>query len=55
MLLAGALIGLSAAGNMAKTGLNGPNWLSTAGDMGFVAALILYMVAYAKAKKMFID
>lgn len=55
VLLAGALIVLSAAGNMAKTGLNGPNWLSTAGDMGFVAALILYMVAYAKAKKMFID
>lgn len=55
VLLAGVIIVLSAAASLARTGQNGPTWLSVAGNAGFVAALILYMVSYAKAKKMFID
>ena len=55
VLLAGALIVLSAAGNLAVTELNGPLWLSMAGNARFVAALIIYMVAYRKARKLFID
>lgn len=55
VLLAGVLIVLSAAGNLARTSLNGPAWLSMAGNIGFFVALVLYMLAYAKAKKMFID
>lgn len=55
VLLAGVLIVLSAAASLARTGQNGPTWLSVAGNAGVVAALILYMVSYAKAKKMFID
>ena len=49
VLLAGALIVLSAAGNLAVTGLN------IAADAVFIAALIIYMVAYRKARKLFID
>ena len=55
VLLAGVLIVLSAAVNLAGAGQNGPLWLSMAGNIGFVAALILYMAAYMKARKLFID
>lgn len=55
VMVIGILAVAVGAGSIINTNLNGPAYLSLVGIGGYLAVLIFYAVASAKARKKFID